>query len=168
MNVRGMCSEKLFIGSLCGNWVFCLFIYCRPMSHTLLWHFRCLIFYSLTLTEPIQKVNAHIVPHVPAQGWVHRKLLSLLPGNSQGDLSRAWGFAPGCGDRTVPAWQAPVSKEATGTENAQLPAAAAQGMSCSPTSSLGDFACGSPLLIPRAVKLAENIDFLRLITEMEW
>lgn len=88
--------------SYCGNWVFCLFIYCRPMSHTLLWHFRCLIFYSLTLTEPIQKVNAHIVPHVAAQGWVHRKLLSLLPGNSQGHLSRAWGFAPGCGDRTVP------------------------------------------------------------------
>lgn len=37
-----------------------------------------------------------------------------------------------------------------------------------PTSSLGGFACGAPLLLPSPVKLAENIDFLSLKTEMEW
>lgn len=33
---------------------------------------------------------------------------------------------------------------------------------------LSDFACGIPLHITSAVKLAQNTDFLSLIKEMEW
>lgn len=153
------------------NWVFCFFIYCRPTRPELLWHFRCLIFYSLTLTELIQKVNACFTFHVCLH-WAESTETSSVPPWEQSEapqqalrlLSQDMkpGFSPHPGrllsvrrqySLTMPSSPLEQHKE-WGWEPQHLPE--------------GFCLWYSPLLIPSAVKLAGNIDFLSLVTEMEW
>lgn len=87
------------------------------------------------------------------------------------DLGRDCSFRPRVRGQHLShqaGWLASVYKEAIG-QHTSLFWRSIRSVAGSPTMSyLSDFACGTPLLITSTVKLAQNTDFLSLVTETEW
>lgn len=173
MNVRGRNAVQwnvLHRKPHCGNWIFCFLIYCRPTKPKLLWYFRCLIFCSLALNELIQKVNACFTSHMcPSPPKSPLSTLGTIRGTSAGPED----FAPGWGQdfplSLTGSWRSPGSVRRQYTlrmSSSLLEQHKERGWE--PNQLLGNFACGTPLLIPCAAKLTENIDFPSLVTELEW